>query len=501
MRGASVALVVALAAACSSACSEGRSASAPPDAGSGGGSGGGDGGGSGPPSYSPQGCQYTFTPPAAFNYLDFALDDEDATTPIDPASGAPLRVRVGLGGGTTKGQPGYADPTTSAAFTWETAAPNRAAKVKLGTSPAALSQVQTGYAWRVHPILGSQDAYFHEAHLCGLTPGTTYFYQVGGGPAGGEVWSATQSFTTMPASGTITLGLFGDARDTKAIWQAVHLRMRAAGVAMSVVGGDVVDIGAEETLYVEWLDAIWKDPADGSKFLTLGQQYILPINGNHENDTSTSFANWAIPGDGPYAKTYASFDVGAAHVTMIDDEHIASAPTSAEAQAQLAWIDADLRAAAADRASHPFLVVVSHRGLYSTSLHATDADVIAARGALAPLFDKYGVNLVVNGHEHEYERTVPIKAGSPATGDPTADPQGTTYVVCAGAGADAYAVGTAPVSWRQTKTAFGPGTSYIGTYALLTIAPAQLTLEAYGMKASSSTVEGDDVIDTVTLSH
>jgi hypothetical protein len=476
-------------------CSGGKSSSAPPgdDAG-----GGGDDGGTAAQSYAPQGCAYTYTAPSTLNYQGWGPDDTGA---VDPTNGVPQRVRVGLGGATTKGQPGYADPTTSAAFTWETAEANHAAKVKIGTSAASLTQVQQGVAWTA-TVLGAQ-AYFHEVHVCGLTAGTTYFYQVGGGPTGQEIWSATQSFTTMPASGNVTVGLFGDARDKKATWQAVHLRMRDAGVMLSLVGGDVVDIGSLETLYSDWLDAIWKDPNDSTKFLTLGQQYILPINGNHENDTAFSFANWAIPGDGPYAETYASFDVGAAHVTMIDDEQIAVAPTGDEAKAQLAWVDSDLKAAAADRTAHPFIVVISHRGLFSTSLHSTDTDVIAARGALVPIFDKYAVSLVVNGHDHEYERSVPINAGSPATGDPAPNAQGTTYVICAGAGADPYAVGTAAISWRATKTGFGSNASpaYIGTYSLLTISPAQLTLKAYGMNASATTVAGDDVIDTVTLTH
>lgn len=491
--GFAVAAVAAIA-----ACSGGKSSSAPAGDDGGSSSGGDDGGGTTTQAYTPQGCKYTYTAPSTLNFQDWGPDD---TGPVDPTNGVPQRVRVGLGGATTKGQPGYADPTTSAAFTWETAEANHAAKVKIGTSAGSLTQVQQGVAWTT-TLLGNS-AYFHEAHVCGLTPGTTYFYQVGGGPAGQEIWSATQSFSTMPATGDVTVGLFGDARDVKATWQALHQRMRDAGVMMSLVGGDVVDIGAEESLYVDWLNAIWKDPNDATKFLTLGQQYILPIDGNHENDTSFSFANWAIPGDGPYAETYASFDVGAAHVTMIDDEQIATSPTGTEAKAQLAWIDADLSAAKADHAAHPFIVVVSHRGLFSTSLHSTDPDVIAARGALAPIFDKYGVSLVVNGHDHEYERTVPIKAGSPATGDPVQDPAGTTYVICAGAGADPYAVGTANVSWRATKTGFGPNASpaYIGVYSLLTISQAQLTLKAYGMKASSSTVAGDDLLETVPLTH
>ncbi|HEY6461544.1 MAG TPA: metallophosphoesterase family protein, partial [Polyangiaceae bacterium] len=352
---------------------QGKSSSAPPSTGD-------DGGEAGVESltYTPQGCQYSYTPPSSLAYQDLALDD---TGPVDPTNGVPQRVRVGLGGGTTMGQPGYADLTTTAAFTWETAESDHAAKVKIGTSASALAQTQTGYTWTLQPSLGNTLAYFHEVHVCGLTPNTTYFYQVGGGPTGSEVWSATQSFTTLPTTGTITVGVFGDARDSDTTWKAVHQRMKAAGVLLSLVDGDVVDIGAEESLYAQWLGDIAQS---GTPYFTLGQQYILPINGNHENDVPTSFANWAMPGDGDYAETYASFTVGSVHFTMIDDQAIGEGPTSAEAQAQLKWVDQDLAAANGDRANHPFIVAMNHRGLFSTSLHSTDSDVVAARNALAP---------------------------------------------------------------------------------------------------------------------
>ena len=479
--------------ACSSSSSSG--ASSPGDGGT-----GDDGGGPATLSYTPRGCGYTYTPPPTLGYLDLALDD---TGPVSATAGKPERVRVGLGGGTTKGQAGYADPSTSAAFTWETAEPNHAAKVKIGTSAASMTTVQTGYAWTLKPTLGS-NAYFHEVHLCGLTPGTTYFYAVGGGPAGQEVWSDPLSFTTVPSSGSITVGVFGDARDSATTWQAVHVRMRDAMASLSLVGGDVVDIGGEETFYTQWLDAIVSDPS--GKPLTLGRMPILVINGNHEADTSTSFANFALPGTDAYPETYASFDVGNTHFTMLDDQQIAeslmSGTASPEAKAQLAWVDKDLAAASADRAAHPFVVVVAHRGIFSTSVHGADPDVLAARAALAPLYDKYGVDLVLNGHDHEYERTAPLTAGTPPTGSPAiaAGGKGTTYVTCAGAGADAYGAGTA-TPWRTKSATFGTGTPYIGVYSLLTLSGSTLTLSAYGLKASSTTVKGDDVVDTLQLTH
>ena len=293
-------------------------------------------------------------------YTNMALDAPVAAT----SQSTPIRVRVGLGGNTTFGSPGYPDPTTSAAFTWETADQETNAEVQIGTSSTALSQTYTGYVF-TSPSLGATTN-FHEVHVCGLTPDTQYYYQVGGGTPGAQVWSATQSFSTMPTGTSntpITVGVFGDARDTVSTWQAVHVRMKSAGVLMSLIPGDIVDLGEEEGDYVTWLNDIWQ-PTSG-QFLTLGQQYIIPINGNHEADAPVTFANWAIPGDGPYAKTYNSFTVGSVHFTMIDDEQIAAdeGASTPETTAQLAWIESDLAAANADRANHPFVVVLNHRGL------------------------------------------------------------------------------------------------------------------------------------------
>ncbi|MGD0529489.1 MAG: metallophosphoesterase family protein [Polyangiaceae bacterium] len=450
--------------------------------------------------YAPQGCAYTYTPPAVLDFTGLALDD---TGPVDMTNGAPQRVRLGLGGNTTKGQPGYADPTTTAAFTWETTEYDHAAKVMLGTSPGALSEVHTGYVW-VETSFGGTVSNMHEVHVCGLTPGTTYFYQVGGGPTGAEVWSATQSFTTVAATGPLTIGVFGDARDTVATWQAVAVRMRNAAVDMQLVGGDIVDVGAIESLYVTWLDAIWHDPNNPAAFLTLGQVMMVPVGGNHENDAPDFFSNYAMPGNGAYAETYGSFDVGNTHFLLLDDQQIGESlegggTASAEATAQLAWVAQDLTAANADRTAHPFIVALAHRCMFSSSTHGTDPDVLAARGVLVPLYDQYAVDLVINGHDHDYERSKPLMAGTPPSGAPVVG-TGTTYVVSAGAGADAYPTGT-PQPFTQTSVAYGSGTSYIGSYSILTLDGSSLKLTAYGLKASSTTVADDDVIDTFTLTH
>jgi hypothetical protein len=460
--------------------------------------------------YTGAGCSYAVDPPTTRGYTDVALDD--AVTSVDAATATPERVRLGLGGSTTAGQPGYPDLTTTAVLSWETSGANHAAKARLGSSATALTDIHTGYAWTTPPPtigIGNNEAAvnMHEVHVCGLKPATTYYYQVGGGATGHEIWSATQSFTTLPSSGAIKVGVMGDARDTVTTWALVNQRMLMSGVSSILFSGDVIDIGTDESEYSQWLNAIWETGVDGGAegspggFGTLGQLMFLPIAGNHENEAVQFYSNFAIPGDGPYAKAFSSFNVGSAHVIMIDDQPIGTQPGGTETMAQLAWLEQDLAAANADRTNHPFIIAVSHRGLFSTSLHSTDGDVLQTRASLAPLYDKYKVDLVFNGHDHEYERSKPVNAATPPSNPPivvSGSTHGTTYVICAGAGADPYQVGAGMPPYRAAYTQFGSGTPYIGVYGFLTIDATSLTYAAYGLKGAGG---ADDMIDTFTLSN
>jgi hypothetical protein len=462
----------------------------------------------GPPAFvfMPQGCPYTVSPLTTWALQDLALDDPNGATD------APIRVRLGFGGGTTAGHGDYPDPTTTAAIAWETPTANHVAKVRIGTSAQSMTDVHAGYTWTTPPpaigIGGNEPPTFmHEVHICGLTPATTYYYQVGGG-SGAGTWSATQSFTTVPATGKVTFGFSGDSRDLPTTLQAVQVRMRDAAVNFQLYSGDLVDIGTFEQLYSAAFDAMWKDPSDNTKFLTLGQQLFATMAGNHENEAARFFAAFPIPGDGPYAKTYYSFNAGTAHIAVFDEQVLAAGgdPPNAQAAAQLAWLDQDLAAANMDRTAHPIVIVVAHRGLYSTSNHGNDADVLFARQKMSALFDKYAVDAVLNGHDHEYERSLPIKGGMPATcALPCAnvtDTQGTTYVINGGAGADPYAIAMIHASFTAKSVGFGSqNPMYIGTYGIGTIMGNTLTLTSYGLKMSSSTVMGDDVVDNVTITH
>ena len=67
---------------------------------------------------------------------------------------------------------------------------------------------------------------------------------------------------------------------------------------------------------------------------------------------------------------------------------------------QLDWLEKELR-----DASSPWKVAYFHHPLYSDGrFHGPDVDL---RVRLEPLFEKYGMNIVLSGHEHVYERIKP----------------------------------------------------------------------------------------------
>ncbi len=85
---------------------------------------------------------------------------------------------------------------------------------------------------------------------------------------------------------------------------------------------------------------------------------------------------------------------------------------------QLVWLEKEL-----SQSTAPWKVVFGHHQIYSSGIYGLNQPFIKT---LTPMFQKYGVQLYINGHEHSYERTRSIN--------------GTTYLIC-GAGAGTRPVG------------------------------------------------------------
>merc|ERR1719272_461854 len=121
---------------------------------------------------------------------------------------------------------------------------------------------------------------------------------------------------------------------------------------------------------------------------------------------------------------------------------------------QYQWLLKDF--ANMDRKNTPWLVVLMHGPWYASNQeHFIDNEpgISDMKVLMEPLFNKYGVDIVLNGHIHAYERTFPVNNGK-------RDPCGPVYLTLG----DAGNYEAAAPEWRAAKnwSAFRESTFGIG---------------------------------------
>ena len=334
-----------------------------------------------------------------------------------------------------------------------------AARVEYRTDAGPLLVATATSTFRATSATGVPNFYQHEATLGGLGPNTAYQYDLrvaGVDPTPGVV----DEFQTAPATGTGTIRLvaFGDSGLGSSAQGQIAGLLDAETFDAALHNGD---IAYSRGTYAEF----------DARFFPyyrnwLRRQAIFPSIGNHDDMTASATPLrqlFVLPRDGGTtafpnnAERFYSVDYGPVHLIALDTQ--AAFLSTARRQEQLAWLAADLQAAQ----HQPWRIAFFHRPPYSAGTeHGSD---LAIRQAFGPLFEQYGVQIVVNGHEHSYERTVPWRESTNVTR------QAVTYVITGGAGAALHPVGLAPF------TAFSRSAS---NYVRMIVSPTDATLEAVG---------------------
>ena len=160
---------------------------------------------------------------------------------------------------------------------------------------------------------------------------------------------------------------------------------------------------------------------------------ITRINiGNHENDANEGNSQYMNAFG--LSKQYYSFDYVNAHVLTM-----ASEISFSKGSAQYNFVENDLKTAAANP-NIKWIIVNYHRVMYTspnTCSASTCEGSSSLRDAYHPLFDKYRVDLVLQGHVHNYQRTFPLKYDTVSPSSPTrtststssyTDPEGEIFV-------------------------------------------------------------------------
>lgn len=247
----------------------------------------------------------------------------------------------------------------------------------------------------------------HTALLRGLSPGTTYVYSVGNGRPDG--WTELAEFTTAPSGAQpFSFIYMGDAQNGLDRWGTlVHNAYRSRPeAAFYIMAGDLVNRGAERN---EW-DSLFRNAAG-----IYDRRPVVPAIGNHECQGGRPrlyLAQFALPDNGPAGlepeRSY-SFEYGNALFVILDSN---LAPKK-----QAAWLEEKL---SQTKATWKFAVY--HHPAYSSGGNRDNVDL---RAAWTPLFDKYHLDLALQGHDHAYLRTYPLK-GSQRVASPK---DGTVYVI------------------------------------------------------------------------
>ncbi|RLN82649.1 hypothetical protein BBJ28_00026225 [Nothophytophthora sp. Chile5] len=191
-------------------------------------------------------------------------------------------------------------------------------------------------------------------------------------------------------------------------------------------------------------------------------------------------ARWKMPytESGGTLNMWHSFDHGPIHFTQLSSEtDYTNAPTNAYTLTnkngnfgdQLSWVEADLKAAAANRDNVPWIFVGMHRPIYNVdgcddNGVPTDQNAYI-QAAFEALFIKYSVDVVLMGHEHYYERQLPIANSAAVMDGVSADyktytnPQAPVYILSGAAGnvegIDTTPTGTAPWNAASDYTNYG----------------------------------------------
>jgi Icc-related predicted phosphoesterase len=257
----------------------------------------------------------------------------------------------------------------------------------------------------------------------GLRPSTTYYYRVGDPMLG---FSPTYTFKTLPAVGAgrgsfpMRIGVIGDLGQTYNSSSTLDHLSASNAQAVMVVGdftyadehltNDTIVPELRGIFNVKYAKQTYQPRWDTWGRFTepvVSTRPMLHNHGNHEIETQvdgTTFASYdaryPIPNSNSSNNRYYSWNMGAVHGIMITSytDFYPGSP-------QYEWLVADL--AEYDRGVTPWLIVDFHAPWYNTyTSHYKENECM--RQTLEQMLYDAGVDLIITGHVHAYERTNPV---------------------------------------------------------------------------------------------
>ncbi len=354
-----------------------------------------------------------------------------------PADGTPEQIHLTFGD----------DPTTTVIVSWASAAQAH--------NPRVIVHHRAGDTTTVHALqrtytdgLNGQTVFTYHVTLSGLAPAATHHYTVTADNDRHRADPFGASFTTAPKGRTpFRWTSYGDLSTPNTAWTLSSPQSRYAVQAVErfaplfhLLNGDLCYANLNPTAQ----PSVWADFGNNIQ-ASAAQRPWMPCPGNHEIEfcngalgMNSYLTRYTLPSNGTaFSGLWYKFQIGTAlFISLSADDVIyqdsgafcsgpdpirpaasaGNAPIEPGTSlyirgysqgAQTRWLEETL-AAAAQNPGIDWIIVQMHQDALSSSKNGNGSDK-GIRETWLPLFDRYGVDLVLCGHDHDYERSWPVR--------------------------------------------------------------------------------------------
>ena len=319
------------------------------------------------------------------------------------------------------------DPSTEMIILWATKSYVNS-HVKYGTRKSQLHVAARSHYSHFTETNQYGLQHWYQAVLTRLKPNTVYFYQVQAGMASR---SLIYKFRTLPQQAEQGKWMpkflvYGDlGLHTQRLESIITEGLTRGYDAVLHLGDIAYNLFTLQGLVGDNFQKKMEPLAAQLPYLTTPGDHEMP---HHFIHYRHRFSMPGVPYPMPEEKLWYSLDIGNVHVISYSSEVFFHSQSNIEKQFQ--WLVEDLSRAARNRLRVPWIIAIGHKPLYCSQSYPQDCNQKKSkvREGFEDLFYTYGVELVLQGHCHSYERSWPMYKGQPLAEDYT-NPQAPVYII------------------------------------------------------------------------